>query len=189
MTLGNKDLKALWRDQDTETQPMSIELIHARAFQSRVKVRNVIEYAACVAVIAIFIGYALFLSGPLIKLGSVMIALGAAFTSLQLHRRGSARDLPPGASAASSLTFHRAELVRQRDAIGSAAWWYIAPFVPGMAVFMAGLAQAMPGNSLANLAPLGVAIGGYLVFWTLMNRGATRRLRKEIAEIDELMRG
>ena len=183
------DLKALWRNQEPETHPMSLELIHARAFQSRIQVRNLIEYVACAAVIAIFLGYAVFLPHLLIKLGSVMIVVGAAVMAWQLHRRASARTLRAGASAESSLAFHRAELVRQRDALRSAVWWYIAPIAPGMAVFVAGLHRAGPGGSLANLAPLGVLIGLYLVVWTLMNRSAARRLQREIDEIDQLMRG
>lgn len=183
----DQDLKALWRTQETETHPMSIELIHARAFQSRVKGRNVIEYVACAAVVALFLGYSVFFPHVLIKLGSVMVAIGAVVIAWQLHRRGSARSLPVGASAGSSLAFHRAELVRQRDALRSAVWWYLAPMAPGLTVFMAGLTQARPNGSLANLIPVIALIGLYLGAWTLMNRAGTKRLQREIDEIDQVM--
>lgn len=184
----DQDLKALWLTQETETHPMSIELIHARAFQSRIKIRNVIEYVACAIVIAVFIGYAIFFPHPMMKAGAAMTAAGAALTGWQLHRRGSARTLPPGASAGSSLDFHRAELVRQKDAIGSAVWWYLGPITPGIMVFVAGMHAARPGP-LANLAPLGVAFGLYVLAWALMNRSAVKRLQREIEEIDSLKRG
>ncbi len=184
----DQDLKALWRNQQTETGPMSIEQIHARAFQSRIQFRNLVEYVASALVLAIFGFYAVFFPHPLMKLGAVMVMIGAAVMAWQLHRRASARVLPPGAAAGASLAFHRAELVRQRDALSSAFWWYIAPFVPGMAVFVAGMALARPGTSLGHLAPLGVLIAAYLAAWFLMNRGAAKRLQAEIDDVEALMK-
>ena len=45
------DLKALWREQETEHHPMSLELIHARGFQAQIAWRNFIEYGAAVLVV------------------------------------------------------------------------------------------------------------------------------------------
>lgn len=189
MTPNDQELKALWRDQEQESGPMTIEHIHARAFQSGVRTRNLIEYAACAIVIAVFIGYAVIFPNLLLKLGSVMTAVGAAFTAWQLHRRGSAKTPPANASAGSSLTFHRAELVRQRDAVRSVACWYIAPYAPGLGVFMAGLAQVAPANARGALIPLAALIVIYVVAHTLLHRRAARRLQAEIDDIDALMRG
>ncbi len=189
MTPNDQELKALWRDQEQESGPMTIEHIHARAFQSRVRSRNVIEYAACAIVIAVFIGYAAIFPNALLKLGSVMTALGAAFTAWQLHRRASAKSLPTNASAVSSLAFHREELARQRDAVRSVAWWYIAPYAPGLGVFMGGLAQTLPDGSRGALVPLGALILVYVVAHTILNRRAAKRLQREIDDIDALMAG
>ena len=186
---SDQDLKALWRNQQMETGPMSIEQIHARAFQSRIQIRNLVEYVASALVLGIFGFYAVIFPHPLMKLGAVMIMVGTAVMAWQLHRRASARILPPGAAAGASLSFHRAELVRQRDALRSAFWWYIAPFAPGMMVFVAGMAQARAGASLGHLAPLALLIGAYLAAWLLMNRGAAKRLQAEIDDIDALMDG
>lgn len=186
---SDQDLKALWRNQQMETGPMSIEQIHARAFQSRIQVRNLVEYAASALVLGIFGFYAVFFPHPLMKLGAVMVMVGTAVMAWQLHRRASARILPPGAAAGASLAFHRAELVRQRNALRSAFWWYIAPFVPGMTMFVAGMALARPGTSPGHLAPLGVLIGAYLAAWFLINRGAAKRLQAEIDDLDALMDG
>ncbi|MBA4011260.1 MAG: hypothetical protein C0481_05280 [Phenylobacterium sp.] len=184
---SDQDLKALWRNQQMETGPMSIEQIHARAFQSRIQVRNLVEYAASVLVLALFGFYAVYFPHPMMKLGAVMIMAGTAVMAWQLHRRASARILPPEAAAGASLAFHRAELVRQRDALRSAFWWYIAPFAPGMMVFVAGMAQARAGASLGHLAPLAALICAYLAAWFLMNRRAAKRLQAEIDDIDALM--
>ncbi len=186
---SDQDLKALWRNQQMETGPMSIEQIHARAFQSRIQFRNLVEYVASALVVAIFGFYAVFFPHPVMKLGAVMTMVGTAVMAWQLHRRASSRILPPGAAAGASLTFHRAELVRQREALRSAFWWYIAPFAPGMTVFVAGMALAHPGASLGYLAPLAVLIAAYLAAWFLLNRGAAKRLQAEIDDLDALMEG
>lgn len=188
MNRSDQDLKALWRTQDMETGPMSIEQIHARAFQTRVQTRNVVEYVASAFVIAIFGLYAVIFPDLVMKVGAVMVMIGAGVMAWQLHRRASARALPAGAAAGASLSFHRAELVRQREALRAAAWWYIAPFVPGMAVFIAGMARVRADGSLIPLAPLAVLLAAYLVIWTIVNRRAASRLQAEIEDIDALMR-
>lgn len=188
MTRSDQDLKALWRTQEMETGPMSIEQIHARAFQTRIQARNVVEYVASALVVVIFGLYAVIFPDPLMKLGAVMVMVGAGVMGWQLHRRASARTLPPGAAAGASLSFHRAELIRQREALRAAVWWYIAPFVPGMAVFIAGMARVRSDGSLIHLAPLAALLVAYLTAWTLLNRRAARRLQAEIDDIDALMR-
>ena len=66
-----KHLKALWRDQQNEeTQPLTLEIIHARSFQSRVGRRNLVEYIACVFVIVTFGSYIVILPPPILKLAS-----------------------------------------------------------------------------------------------------------------------
>src|SRR5690606_27427102 len=64
MTGQLDDLKNLWRDQPTETPPMTLEQIHARGFQDRVQRRNRIEYLACAIVVVVFSAYVFILPGP-----------------------------------------------------------------------------------------------------------------------------
>ncbi len=117
---------------------MSIEQIHARAFQTRIQFRNLVEYVASALVIAAFGYYAVIFPYPLMKLGAVMVMAGTAVMAWQLHRRASARSLPPGAAAGASLSFHRAGARPAARRHTLAFWWYIAPFVPGFVVFVGG---------------------------------------------------
>jgi len=178
------DPKDLWRDQPTETPPMTLEQIHARGFQDRVKQRNMIEYVACVVVIATFGAYVFVLPDPILKAASVLCALAAAFVAFQLHRRGSARPTP----AADALAFHRAELVRQNEAMRTAWAWYLAPFVPGFSLFVVGLVLGYPEAPLAWKLTLPVLILLYGAFWFWNIRRVRRRLETRIAEIDALRR-
>lgn len=181
-----RDIKALWRDQQTETHPMTLEFIHARGFQARVRRRNLIEYAASAVVLAAFSAYVVFLPDPILKAASALIVVGTLIVVWQLHRRGSARPLAPGASGQSALAFHRAELVRQRDALRSVWLWYLGPFVPGMLLFNAGLLMHQPGPPMVQRLPIpALVIAVFLGIWLLNRRGA-QRLQREIDDLDAL---
>jgi hypothetical protein len=92
--------------------------------------------------------------------------------------------LPEDLGVTASIEFHRRELVRQRDMLRSVWRWYIAPIVPGLAVFLAG---TMPPHSpfwvylLLALFFL-VILGG--IVW--LNRRGADRLDRQIAELDNL---
>ncbi|MBP6690538.1 MAG: hypothetical protein KA153_11140, partial [Hyphomonadaceae bacterium] len=93
------------------------------------------------------------------------------------------------AGAQSWATFHRAELTRQRDALRTVWSWYLAPFVPGMLVFLAGVSftpenpAPFPARLGVFLAGLGIMAGVYAVIWWL-NAIVAKRLDSEIAALD-----
>lgn len=174
--------RTIWRDQPTETRPMTLAQIHARDFQSRVRRRNVIEYVACALVVAIFSFYIYWLPDPVLKLASGFIVVGAPFVAWQLYRRGSARPAP----SADALAFHRAELVRQRDALSTAWAWYLAPFVPGLGLFMVRILTAHGEAPLRFRVMLLGVTALYGVFWFWINGRARRRLQARIDELDAL---
>jgi amino acid transporter len=178
------DPKALWRAQETETAPMTLAQIHARAFQTRVRWRNGIEYVASVFVVASFGWSAVISPWPIMRAGDVMVILATLIVVWQLHRRGSARAVP----AAHSLTFHRDQLVRQRDALRSVWLWYLAPFVPGMLTILVARGLAPPHDWRRVLVGfLVMAILFLLVF--ALNWFGARRLQKHIDELDALKTG
>lgn len=164
---------------------MTLEQIHARAFQFQVRRRNRIEYLASAFVILAFSAYVVFLPDPVLKIASALVVLGTLYVAFQLHRRGSAQPTP---AAEDALAFHRAELLRQRDALRSAWRWYLLPFAPGLGLFMVGLARTLPEDAWAlKLLTPALAVA-YAVFWIWINRRASLRLDDAIAEIDALRR-
>lgn len=163
---------------------MTLEQIHARGFQDRVQRRNRIEYVACAIVVVVFVAYIFVLPDPVLRLASGLTAAGTLFVAYQLHRRASARPTP----TADALGFHRAELVRQHEALSKAWAWYLAPFAPGLGLFLARLLAAHPEIPLQGKVLL---VGSFLLYggaWFWMNGLARRRLRAQIAEIDALRR-
>ena len=181
---GPPDPKDLWRDQPTETPPMTLEQIHARGFQDRIKRRNMVEYVASAVVVVAFSGYIVVLPHPILKLASALVIVGTFFMVWQLHRRGSARHTP----ADDALGFHRAELVRQLEA-GRSAWrWYLAPFMPGLVLFMVGMAMARPDAPLAWKLSAPLLTLAFVLAWFWLNSRGKRRLEAQIAELDALRR-
>jgi len=181
---GQPDPKSLWRDQPTENRPMTLAQIHARDFQTRVRRRNTIEYVACAIVVATFSYYVAWLPDPVLKLACGLIAVAAAFVAWQLHRRASARPTP----GADALDFHRAELVRQHEALGKAWAWYLAPFLPGLGLFVVRSIVLQPEAPWPARAILPATTAVYGLVWVWNNRRARRRLETSIAEIDALRR-
>lgn len=191
------DLKDLWQSQETQEASMSIEQIRARAtkFQRRVRLRNLIEYLAVPLVVAGYARIAWQAAEPMTQVGAAMVMLGALVIAWQLNRRAGARRTP-AASAAALTEFHRAELIRQRDALSSVWLWYVGPVTPGLAVILASWwlhPSIPPGHDLAWvrtqwLIMLGVVAAVFATVLWLNTRGA-RRLQRQIEELDASRRG
>ena len=173
------DPRSLWQSQPSEHAPMTLSEIHdkSRAFQARIKRRNLIEYAACVIVVVGFVPSVFDRESVLVQAGSALIILATIFVAWQLHRRASAERTPEIGGA--SADFHRTQLMRQRDALRALAAWYIAPFVPGMSLLLTGIWFVRGSNhrlvSLTGAGTLVVFAGA----WWLNQRGA-ERLQQQI---------
>jgi hypothetical protein len=183
------DPQKLWQSQATEYTPMTLAQIHqkARTFQARVRRRNIIEYVACVVVIAGFMPALLHRGSWMMQVGAAWIMAATVFIAWQLHRRASGRAVPDGGQAV--VDFHRRELIRQRDAVRSVGFWYLAPFAPGMALLLAGRwFQSHATHRSLALDHLIIALVGiiaalvFVVIWLLNQRGADR-LQRQIEEL------
>jgi len=176
------DLKTLWKSQGTEHAPMSLEEIRNQAgkLQSNVRWRNIREAAAAVLVIGGFGFYVWWFPDPVMRAGSVLVILGTLFVMWRLLARGTATALPGAASALTWTDFYRGELVRQRDLLTSVWKWYLAPLVPGMAVFLAGLARTMPQAAMGKLAVTAVICVVVFLGVGFLNSWGARQLQKQI---------
>jgi hypothetical protein len=166
----------------------------ADKFYRIIKWRNRAEYAAAAVVVAGYGTYVFTMPHVLSKIGSVLILLAAVFVVWQL--RGRAPAVPPERAGTMPITqFMRLQLVRQRDAMRSVLWWYIAPFVPGFVVFVMGNAGAAAGDMTA-IVPLRwgdwLFLAGFAILLALIwrfNQRVVRKLQKHIDEIDALTGG
>ncbi|HEU4650503.1 MAG TPA: hypothetical protein VFS49_03725 [Croceibacterium sp.] len=182
--------KQAWQASVEIVGALSLEKVRkgAAKFYRYVKWRNAVEYAACVVVVGSFGRYVFTLPHPLQKIGSALIVLATFYVAWQLHHRASAEP-PEKAGTMPILAFTRAQLVRQRDALRSVFWWYLLPFVPGMALLLLGSGQ---DPALAAKTPvwgrwfaLAVVTGIFGGTWWL-NQLAARKLQRHIDEIDAL---
>ena len=167
----------------------------ATKFQRRIRVRNFIEYAAGFIVVPAFAWQTLNGPNPLYKVGAAMTVIGALVCLWQLHVRGGARRAPE-LSAVSLTDFHRSELVRQRDALGSVWLWYLGPFIPGLATCVTSFwlyppvhNTLSPAERQANLIGFTAVVVAVLVGIFAVNRLGARRLQREIDKLDALTRG
>jgi hypothetical protein len=186
-------LQSIWKNQKQEKFSMSLADIHTRAtkFQTRVRTRNWIEYVAAGFVIVFFLWTAAMTPAPLIQTGAVLIALGAAYVCWKLYELGRAAPQSELDAATSLADFHRAELVRQRDALNTVWRWYLAPFVPGMIVFLAGVAFApeLDAPLWAKFVVFGLGLAIEIAVFTIVagiNAVVVKRLDKEIAALDRV---
>ena len=176
------ELKTLWKSQGTEYPPMPLEEIRLQAgkLRSNVRWRNIREAAAAVVVIGAFGFYVWWFPDPVMRAGSVLIILGTLYVMWHLFRRGNSKTLPGEASAASWADYYRGELARQRDMLKGVWKWYLAPLVPGMALFIAGLGRIMPPAATGKLEI--TIVLGVVVFLGvgLLNSWGARQLQKKI---------
>jgi hypothetical protein len=186
------DLRSIWAADDAHLPPLSPTALRTRAdeFHRRVRRRNQREYIAAVPLVPLFawIGWA---SGDtLMRIACIVLIAGIALVVWNLSRRG-AQPMPEAeALAVPALAFHRAQLVRQRDALRTVWRWYLAPFVPGVALFLAAIYQIMHAHRSAAATLVGVGLPAAVVIAVFvgihfLNRAGARRLDREIAALDQ----
>jgi hypothetical protein len=186
-------LQKLWTQQTQEPFTMSLADVHlhAQKFQSRVRLRNTIEYVAAAFVVVFFAWTALTVPEPIVQAGAGLIMAGALYVCWQLYRLGrSATRGELNAAAESWAAFHRGELARQREALRTVWSWYLAPFVPGMLVFLAGVSftEANPAPFPARLAVFLVGAGLMAAVFAVIawiNALAAKKLDAQIAALDQ----
>lgn len=182
----------LWTQQTLEPFTMSLGDVHlhAQRFQSRIRSRNMIEFGATAIVVVAFGWIATIVPYPIVQIGAALIISGALYACWQLFRLGrSATRYELNAGAQSWAAFHRAELTRQREALRTVWRWYLAPFLPGMLVFLAGVMFStanplpLPERLATFLAGLAIMAGVFAVSaW--LNAQAVKRLDAELAALD-----
>jgi hypothetical protein len=179
----------LWQSQTPEDDPMTLAAIHekARTFQARIRRRNASEYFACAIVILGFLPAVRNRESWMMQAGGALSILAALFVAWQLHRRASAKTVPELGEPL--VGAYRAELVRQRDALGSVGVWYIGPFIPGMVLLLLGrwFQSHVSGRSIgadhaAIAAGAAVVVVVFLGVWFINKLGA-KRLQGRIDEL------
>ena len=181
----DQGLQALWRASEPAFVPLPLDEIKRQAgrFGDAIQRRNRREYLAAALVVAVFAVYAVIFTEPLVKLGSLLVIAGTLVVAWQLARRTSRPD--PAAEAEDITGHYRARLVREEHMLARVGRWYLAPFLPGLVLFLLGQAKASGmGGSLLFLLVVALQLLVFGGVW-LLNRRAAALLRARIARIDQ----
>lgn len=192
MTLDDSlaSLQRTWQGQEPMAAPTLDEVRRRSQRLTRtIGWRNLREYAAgavVIPVIAVEIARGGF--DGLIDLGQVLLLAGCVYVLYRLHQQGRARAVPAALGLTDALTFHRAELVRQRDLLMSVWRWYLLPFQPGFFVTLLGRAVEYPAlRQRAVWTWLGAVGLTLLAAW--LNRRGAARVQHHIEALEALAEG
>jgi len=183
--MNHDPLKSLWQTQEQPRTTLSLQELHKKssALQRRVRLRNGLEYLACLLVIVGFGRYFMEFPQSLMRLGSALVIAGTVYVAWQLHRRASS---PAASPALPGLTFHRLQLERQRDALRSVWAWYVGPLVPGVVVFRWGVETQLDATApFARGLYANLAIAAVLLIVVLINRYAASKLQRQIDQLPQ----
>lgn len=163
-------------------------------FERRIRIRNRIEYGAGVLVTLLFGGTAAaaFVKDELlIGLSMLAIVLGVFVSLWNLRKRASNLARRPEDACLEHL---RRQYSHQARALSTISRWYIGPMLPGVALFYLAITAGVAEVTGWALALAGVAgpfaiTAGIFALVIGANWIATRKLRKEIAQLDTLAAG
>lgn len=188
-------LQSLWTKQNEEPFVMSLADIHTRAerFQTRIRWRNWIEYGAGALVIFAFGNIALQTPDWGMRASVVLIVAGVIYISWNLATVAGSAAKHDHAQE-SWADFHRAQLVRQRDALSSIWRWYLAPLLPGVTAFILATVFSPAERDIPLWARLAIAVLAAAwvaaVFYGIafINKKAARKLQEDIEALDAARR-
>jgi len=177
----------VWQTQPVEGIKMSADAIRQRAgkFERRIFWRNIREYASSLVAALLFAYFFATNHALLFRVAYALFIAGLGWVVFQLHRQGSAKNMPAELGTLTYLQFFRAELERQRDVVKNVWPWYLAPLVPGFVVLTAASVIARPNSAgLATAGLLDVVVAVlFLLIWK-MNLRAARCLQRTIDDLN-----
>ena len=181
-------LRSLWQSGVEPQGLPSAEDVRrrARAFERRLRWRNLQEYVAAALVAGVFTYVAFVAEGTiLLRLGCALCVGGIVYVAVHLYRHGSPQAEDPAVATTDYAACYRRELERQRDLLRGVWRWYLGPLVPGMVLFMTSVPLEAPiGPRRWPLWIAAIAGAGFagLVFLAVarLNQVAVRRIEREI---------
>jgi hypothetical protein len=190
-------LKSLWQQQPVEDTNMALKDIRSKAnkFQSRIKIRNAVEYGAAVVVLFAF-------SRTLIVnlnrhhivavVGCALILAATLFIVYYLRQRGHATTPPVDGDMRTYLTYLILDVSRQRDLLRNIFWWYLAPFIPGLVTLtIAGVLYPPSHPKVSPAIGLAIFLGLLFIVYVggyLLNQRAARKMQAGIEQAEAALK-
>ncbi|HEX3950396.1 MAG TPA: hypothetical protein VHW95_11145 [Steroidobacteraceae bacterium] len=192
---------ALWQSQPLESPRISLQYIRRQAERLNSDIRKELRWgylgtAMGVAALALFT----FAPAPvwsmarvpaalhlLVQLTALLVLIGAAYHTFQVHRRGKLQLMTQQEQVMQSLQTYRIALERRRDHFLSAWRWSLWPLLPSVAVVLGGelLFDERPGKSVRlGLSAVVCATAFLLAAWVSWRKG--REYQKELDALGTL---
>jgi hypothetical protein len=188
MAAEHPDPKALWLDQEPETDAMTLDQIHSLARRYERKMRFVpLLVGVCLVVVGL-IGGDLWskMHDTLGRASAVLFVLGEATCFILGYRMAFPRRDP--AESAGAYLRRRLQL---RLANARGGWMMLlTPLLPFLVLTAWNMAGHPPprGWRLVQFAPVAVLAALWLVVFLIQQRRATRDSKAQLEELDALMR-
>ena len=181
----------VWRQQEIESMTLTMDDLRGRslAFEKSIRRRNLREFVAGSLALAVSAYQMATMRQLTAQLSMALLCAGMVLVLWRLMSRGAAASLPEEMGRANCIAFHRRELARQRDLL-SAVWrWYLAPFVPGLALLTMDAFVSSAGNRRWLAVGFAAFVAG--AFWLIanLNRHAAERLAAQVREIESWENG
>jgi hypothetical protein len=190
--MQSDEIRNAWQTQGSGAAPPTLEELRKKGekFRSTIAKRNRREYVAMALMIPYF-SYLAWTARPLLmRVGNGLIVAALVYIAYQLHRRTAISSGPGESSWQTCLAFHRAELVRQRDALRGVWKWYLGPLLPGIAAIEASFCMAnFRKSGRAGLVSLvWPGIMALIVWWIgrLNLRKGAASIQRQIDELEML---
>jgi hypothetical protein len=190
--LGPDKVRDLWCNQPVEPVRISADDMRRKAQLKDTKFRRGLCGMAVLMFFAAagWTSFLYFFPSPVHRIGitlTLIAYLYCAYRGFHLYRSSPFRKVPVALASATSAAY-RAILEHQRDLLCTTFWGtFMAPFIPGPAVFMMGF--IIPEHGIVIAISLATAI--ILppnVLAIMLCRQKARTLQREIDELDALMR-
>jgi hypothetical protein len=187
--MPNSGIKAVWQNQKTEMNEMTLETIRTKLKDKRTNYRRSLFIGAATAAAGLFLVGLEWrtLPDPLAQIGFALMAAGWLVFLYLLYRRTTARFETEYATT--SAGFLR-ELLGDALRTTQGGWILLTfPLAPGAIVLLTELALRHPGFTWTQYAPVALLFAAWFVVMPILQHRAARRIKREIAELDALQSG
>jgi hypothetical protein len=178
-------LKALWKGQETEVQPMSVEAIRMRAdaYQTRLRRRYVAVAIMLVGETIALAWFAWTARNTVIRTGDLLFIVAIAWMAWRLRDRWP-RELPGNLGSARALVeFHGTELQRQKFRAGS-MMISLGPALVALVVLLVGMRTQEGRPTWGHWWPIAALTALWVVALWWQVRRHVRQWRRQVEEVD-----
>ncbi len=187
---SGQDPKALWKELEPETDPVTLDQIHAIARKLDRKARLALIAFLLVVIVAAFAGGQRWqTTHDALTRTNVLLIIGGLLLSGYLSSRVLFPSRDPSEPAGAYL---RRRLQRSLANVRGGWMITVTPLLPSLvlsfyAAYGRHLAGPYPGPTWARFLPLAV-LAGALVFVLARTRRGERRIRAQLEEVDQLLK-